>query len=256
MLDPGRLRPGLPRRSAQDAQAEAFDYPEALLRADASTASRARGPTATQLAAAAELLQDGQEAADHRRRRRALFAAPRRRSAAFAERHGIPVAETIAGRGVLVHDHPLNVGPIGVIGSTSANALAAEADVVLAIGTRLQDFTTGSWTRLRSPTSGSSRINAARFDATKHRALPVVGDAREALDGARRRRSAAGRRPTAWTDSAAKLNTPSGTRCVDRRSGPTNAELPTYAQVVGAVNRMAGDDATSRSPPPAACPAS
>ena len=77
-------------------------------------------------------------------------------------------------------------GPIGIIGSTSANALAAEADVIVAIGTRLQDFTTGSWTVFGQDAKFIS-INAARCDATKHRALAVVGDAREAVDGARRR---------------------------------------------------------------------
>jgi hypothetical protein len=66
--------------------------------------------------------------------------------AAFAEQHRVPVVETIAGRACLPHDHPNNAGPLGVIGSASANALAADADVVLAVGTRLQDFTTGSWT--------------------------------------------------------------------------------------------------------------
>ena len=98
----------------------------------------------------------------------------------FAERHGLPVAETIAGRASLVHEHPNNVGPIGVIGAASANALAGEADVVVAIGTRLQDFTTGSWS-VFSPDAQIIAINAGRFDATKHRALSVVGDAREAI---------------------------------------------------------------------------
>ncbi len=65
---------------------------------------------------------------------------------AFAEAHGIPVVETIAGRANLLADHPLNIGPLGVTGSDSANAIAGAADVVLAVGTRLQDFTTGSWT--------------------------------------------------------------------------------------------------------------
>ena len=100
--------------------------------------------------------------------------------ARFAEARGIPVTETVAGKGTLTHEHPLHVGPIGIIGSTSANALAAEADVVLAIGTRLQDFTTGSWT-VFAPDARIIAINAARFDAAKHRALSLVGDARESV---------------------------------------------------------------------------
>ena len=87
------------------------------------------------------------------------------------------------------HDHPNNAGPLGVIGSASANALAAEADVVLAVGTRLQDFTTGSWTVFQNESVKIIGLNAARFDATKHRALPVVGDARESLSELSRRSS-------------------------------------------------------------------
>ena len=99
---------------------------------------------------------------------------------AFAEAHGVPVVETVAGRTLVPHDHPLYGGALGIIGSASANALAAEADVVLAVGTRLQDFTTSSWTGF----AGDVRIvtvNAARFDAVKHGAQAVVGDARETL---------------------------------------------------------------------------
>ena len=99
---------------------------------------------------------------------------------AFAEAHGVPVVETVAGRTLVPHDHPLYGGALGIVGSASANALAAEADVVLAVGTRLQDFTTSSWTGF----AGDVRmvtVNAARFDAVKHGAQAVVGDAREVL---------------------------------------------------------------------------
>ena len=101
--------------------------------------------------------------------------------AAFAERHGIPVVETVAGKSTLTHDDPCYAGPIGVIGAEGANRLAAEADVVLAVGTRLGDFATGSWSVFQNPDVRFVGVNAARFDAHKHRSLPVVGDAREAL---------------------------------------------------------------------------
>ena len=84
--------------------------------------------------------------------------------------------ETVAGKATLVAAHPLNAGPVGVTGCQSANALAAEADVVIAVGSRLQDFTTGSWTAFQR----SARfvgINTAGFDAIKHSSTPVVGDA-------------------------------------------------------------------------------
>ena len=99
---------------------------------------------------------------------------------AFAEAHQIPVVETIAGRANMRATHPLNIGPIGVTGSNSANAIAARADVIVAVGTRLQDFTTGSWTAFAKDAQFIS-INAARHDAGKHRALPVVGDVKRAL---------------------------------------------------------------------------
>ncbi len=98
----------------------------------------------------------------------------------FAEEHNIPVVETIAGRANLEDTHPLNIGPIGVTGSDSANAIAEQADVIVAVGTRLQDFTTGSWTAFSKDAKFIS-INAARHDAAKHQSLSVVGDAKLAL---------------------------------------------------------------------------
>ncbi len=98
----------------------------------------------------------------------------------FAEKHQIPVVETIAGRANMLATHPLNIGPIGVTGSDSANAIAEKADVIVAIGTRLQDFTTGSWTAFDKDAQFIS-INAARHDAGKHMSLPVVGDAKLSL---------------------------------------------------------------------------
>ena len=94
----------------------------------------------------------------------------------------MPVVETMAGKSTLVADHPLYAGPIGVTGCPQANALAAEADVVLAVGTRLQDFTTGSWTVFGNEDLRIVGLNAARFDAAKHRSLPLVCDALEGLE--------------------------------------------------------------------------
>ncbi|WP_299655837.1 3D-(3,5/4)-trihydroxycyclohexane-1,2-dione acylhydrolase (decyclizing) [uncultured Tateyamaria sp.] len=100
---------------------------------------------------------------------------------AFAEAHDIPVVETIAGRANMLDTHPLNCGPIGVTGSDSANAIAEKADVILSVGCRLQDFTTGSWTAF-APDAQIIGLNAGRHDAGKHRSLPVVGDAKLGLD--------------------------------------------------------------------------
>ncbi len=101
--------------------------------------------------------------------------------AAFCHETGIPVGETQAGKGSLPHGHPQLVGAIGSTGTTAANALAAEADVVIGIGTRWSDFTTASRTAFQDKDVRFVNINVARFDAGKHAGLPVVGDASEAL---------------------------------------------------------------------------
>jgi 3D-(3,5/4)-trihydroxycyclohexane-1,2-dione acylhydrolase (decyclizing) len=151
----------------------------------------------------------------------------------------VPVAETIAGRGVMVHDDPQNVGPIGVIGAASANVLAGEADVVIAIGTRLQDFTTGSWS-VFAPEARFISVNAGRFDATKHRALSVVGDAREAI-GELGATLGEWKSDEAWM-LRAQAEYAHWNDMLTAATKPTNTNVPSYAQVVGAVNRVA--DAT------------
>ena len=105
----------------------------------------------------------------------------------FAERRGIPVVETVAGKAVMTHDHPNHAGAMGVIGGESANRLANRADLVIAVGTRLQDFTTGSWTAFQSPDVRFVSVNTARWDAVKQSAQSVIGDARLGLAGIDRR---------------------------------------------------------------------
>src|SRR5712692_7401257 len=144
----------------------------------------------------------------------------------------------MAGRAALPHEHPGNVGPIGVSGSASANALAAEADVVVAVGTRLQDFSTASWSVFGDPGLRLIALNAARFDAHKHRALAVVGDAQASL---RELSAALGewRAPDAWS-ARGRAEYGAWNKVVDYHTGPTNADVPSYAQVIGAVNRVCG----------------
>ncbi|MEO0485329.1 MAG: 3D-(3,5/4)-trihydroxycyclohexane-1,2-dione acylhydrolase (decyclizing) [Pseudomonadota bacterium] len=151
---------------------------------------------------------------------------------AFAEATNIPVVETIAGRANLTHDHPLNIGPIGVTGSDSANAIAEEADLVLAVGTRLQDFTTGSWTAF-APDAKFIGLNVGRHDAGKHMAATVVGDAKQSLPALQ----AAGYScPPDWTAKAqaerAKWNAyvTDNTRVGNRPNS--------YAQAIGVVNDL------------------
>lgn len=160
---------------------------------------------------------------------------------AFAERHQVPVVETVAGRTLVPHDHPLYGGALGIIGSASANALAAQADLVLAVGTRLQDFTTSSWTGF-APDVRIVSVNAARFDAVKHNAHAVIGDARETLvelSSALEGWSAA----AAWAARAAEEKA-SWDAHIDslRAGGHTPDGALTYAQVTGVVNNASTPD--------------
>ena len=235
MLDPADCGPAF-LALPQDVQEIAWDYPESFFAPTIHKAPRPR-PDRDSLAEAVRVLKAA---------KRPLiisgggvrYSGAETALAAFAERHGIPLCETIAGKGTVTHDHPAHVGPIGIVGSTSANALAGEADVVLAVGTRLMDFTTGSWTAF-SPDARFVSINAARWDANKHRAVAVVGDALETvseLDAVIGDYKA----DAGWTEKGrrefAKWNA-----ALDGYQKPTNAPVPTYAQVVGIVNAKAGE---------------
>jgi 3D-(3,5/4)-trihydroxycyclohexane-1,2-dione acylhydrolase (decyclizing) len=237
MLDPAECGPafvGLP----QDVQAESFDFPDAFFEPQVHELRRPQ-PDRRQLEHAVSALRAAQ---------RPLVAAgggvhyalAEDDLRAFVERHRLPVVETMAGKACLVADHPAWVGPIGVTGCDQANRLAAEADVVLAIGTRLQDFTTGSWTVFGEGTRIVA-LNVARYDATKHRALPLVADAREGLAGLS---YGLGDWHAADDWSARVRKEKEAFRAfVGQRTASMDAAPPTYAQVVGAVNRLAdGND--------------
>jgi 3D-(3,5/4)-trihydroxycyclohexane-1,2-dione acylhydrolase (decyclizing) len=154
---------------------------------------------------------------------------------AFAKAHNIPVVETIAGRANLLADEPLNIGPIGVTGSNSANKMAAKADVIVAVGTRLQDFTTGSWTVFDKKAQFIS-INTTRHDAEKHKSLPIVGDAKLALialDAELGNYSS----PQSWLDEA-KGEKKAWDRYVVNNVRPDSSRLSSYAQAIGVVNDL------------------
>ena len=150
----------------------------------------------------------------------------------FANKFQFPVVETIAGRANLLDTHDLNIGPLGVTGSNSANNIAEEADVILAIGTRLQDFTTGSWTAF-SKDAKIICLNAARHDAAKHLSLPIVGDAKLGLnllsyelDGYKT--------PSEWTENARKERVVWNDyveKNTNLKNGPSS-----YAQAIGVIN--------------------
>ena len=155
---------------------------------------------------------------------------------ACSVQRGIPMVETIAGKGAVTQDHAAHAGPSGIVGSTSANALAAGADVILAIGTGLQDFTTGSWTAFRQDAKFNS-INTARFDATKHRGLAMVGDALETVTELNA--DLGDWRADAALMPRAKALFAEWNALLAKHHAPTNAAISTYALVIATVNREA-----------------
>lgn len=222
----------------QDVQAEAYDYPESFFEPK-TWRSRCPGPDAEELAelvAAIKASKSPLIVAGGG----VLYSRAETALADFAAATGIPVAETQAGKGSLVWNHPQALGSIGVTGTSAANATAEAADLIIGIGTRLQDFTTGS----RTLFSGKPlfQINIAQHDSGKQAASPVLGDAKatlalltQALGG-----WSVG---NDWRDAnKAAVTTWNG--AWDAATAATSAALPSDAQVIGAVWRQARDNAT------------
>lgn len=231
MLDPADCGPafiGLP----QDVQGWAFDYPEAFFAKRVHKIRRQR-PCEDEIAAARAIIMSAKRpviiAGGGVQYSRAVT-----ELTALAEEFNIPVIETIAGRANMLADHPLNIGPVGVTGSDSANAVAAKADVIIAVGTRLQDFTTGSWTAFAKDAKIVG-VNVGRHDAMKHMSAPVVGDAKVALTDLQRALKAFAV-DRSWTefaqserakwDAYVAKNVASGNR------------VNSYAQAIGVVNDL------------------
>src|ERR1700737_2820774 len=221
----------------QDVQTMAYDFPEDFFSPPAVLFG-APPPMAAELARAAAVLRESKRplivAGGG-----VLYAKASEALRAFAEAHRVPVAESQAGKGALAWDPPLQLGAIGVTGSTAANALAREADVVLAIGTRLQDFTTGSHSLATQARLVSLNVNV--FDALKWRGLELRADARlglEALSHAMPGWQSAGD----WQAKATKAAN-DWRAAVDRITGRREVELPYEGEVIGAVQRSAAPSA-------------
>ena len=224
----------------QDVQAQAWDYPEYFFEPVVHHPLRP-APDERELRSAVAAI---------RKAERPLiiagggvhYSGAARELADFAARHGIPVAETQAGKGCLPWDHDCNAGAIGVTGSSAANALARDADLIIAAGTRLQDFTTGSGLLLGKADTPILTINVARHDLAKRRAMPLRGDIRRCLADID---AALGGRPRSdeWASAATRLMH-AWNEDVDRVTADTGKKMPSDAEVLGAVNRQFEKDAT------------
>lgn len=234
LLDPANTGPvtlALP----QDVQAMALAVPDEFL---ATRTHRIPRPRASrdQLATAAEVLKHANQpliiagGGVH-------YSLAEVELAAFARKHNIPVMESVAGKSSLTVDDPMFAGPIGVFGEKAAQTIAWQPDVVLAVGTRLQDFTTESGTVFKNPDVRLIGLNVARFDSVKRGGVPVIGDARESLQELSTLLGDwAG--PAAWVEKA-RVSAAEQAATLKERQAPTSDGLPTYAQVIGVVNDIA-----------------
>ena len=240
LLDPAACGP-VTLAFCQDTQTEAWEFPARMLE-PASWSIRRPPPSLEDLRRAVECLR-GARAPLIIAGGGVLYSLAESALDELAHASGIPVAETQAGRGALNWEHPQSLGAIGVTGTSAANAAAAAADVVLAIGTRLQDFTTASRTLFPKCTR-FLQVNVSAYDAHKHGAIAVIGDAREVLQ--QLRQAIAGYRvPRAWSDSVAAERVAweeAWNRAV--RAPAQQRNLPSDAQVIGAVGRWARTETT------------
>ena len=220
----------------QDVQAEAYDFPVQFFEPNIWSVRRL-SPVQYELDVVSSLIKGGRssviiagggihysQATDSLRN--------------FAEKHQIPVVETQAGKSALPWDHPLNFGPVGVTGGEPANSICEKADIILGVGTRFQDFTTGSWSLFKNPNRKLISLNVAAYDAQKHGAVPLLADALAGLNALSEKLS------------SFKMEAPSQSLKTDwfiktdklTKMPETENSLATDMQVIGAVQRESGEN--------------
>jgi 3D-(3,5/4)-trihydroxycyclohexane-1,2-dione acylhydrolase (decyclizing) len=231
--DTGAVTLALP----EDVQVEAFDVPDAFL--EERTWTIYRQPPAPEALARAVAMIRGAERPLIVAGGGVIYSEATGALSALVDATGIPVAETQAGRGALPSDHPGSLGAVGATGTAAANRLAREADLVIGVGTRWGDFTTASKSAFQHPHVRFVNVNVAAFDAAKHSGLPVVADARVALDGLREA-LAGWHTEAAWATRAADEARAFGVE-VARVVAPREGAMPHQAGVIGAINDAAGE---------------
>ena len=232
MLDPADCGPACLSLS-QDVQGETYEYPVEFFKERVHNIRRPR-PDDFQIKQAAEqikksknpLLISGGGV---------FYSDAMEDLSNFAIKHNIPVTQTVMGYSTMKRDHSHFLGPIGGLGGKAANNLAKQTDLAIAVGTKLADFTTGSWANFENPDFSLVSVNVSRFDASKHLAQSVIGDAKVSLQELS---NALGdwKAPDEWHKKS-RDELKNWNDYVDKESGPTNQELPSYAHAVGAIYR-------------------
>ncbi|WP_113448132.1 3D-(3,5/4)-trihydroxycyclohexane-1,2-dione acylhydrolase (decyclizing) [Rhizobium cremeum] len=235
MTDPADCGP-VTLAFCQDVQAEAYDYPESFFERRVWRMRRPE-PDRGEFEAAVAVLKAAKNpvivagGGVH-------FSGATETLRAFAEKHRIPVVETQAGKSVMAWDHPLNFGAVGVTGTECANIVSEKADLVFGVGTRFQDFTTGSWALFKNPARKILALNVQAYDSAKHDAIPLTADARIGLE---QLSAALGDKTFQAPDPAIKIGWFAKADAVTNAPKDSNS-LPTDMQVIGAVQRSSRDN--------------
>ena len=232
MIDPADCGPACISLS-QDVQGETFDYPEEFFNEKIHTIRRPR-PDDYQIKQAADLIKKSKNPIIISGGG-IFYSDAMKELSQFAKKHNIPTAQTVMGYSTMKKDDPYFLGAIGGFGGKAPNDFMKKTDLAIAIGTKLADFTTGSWTNFENPNFKLVSINVSRFDANKHMAQSIVGDAKVCIQDLT---VALG----SWKASdewykKSRSAVKSWNNYLDKESGPTNQKLPSYAHVAGAVYR-------------------
>ena len=232
MLDPADSGPAC-LSLCQDTQGEVYDYPEEFFKERTHSIRRPK-PDDFQIKEAAEKIKNSKNPIIISGGG-VFYSEAMEELCSFATKHNIPVTQTVMGYSTMKRDHSHFLGPIGGLGGKAANNLAKKTDLAIAIGTKLADFTTGSWANFENPNFGLVSLNITRHDANKHLAQAVIGDAKVSLIDLSQ---ALGnwKAPDDWYKKS-RDELKSWNEYVDKESGPTNQEVPSYAHAVGAIYR-------------------
>ncbi len=232
MLDPADCGPACLSLS-QDVQGEVFDYPEEFFKERIHSIRRSRADD-YQIKQAAEIIKKSKNPIIISGGG-VFYSDAMKELSNFAKKHNIPTAQTVMGYSTMKKDDPYFLGAIGGFGGKATNNFMKKTDLAIAVGTKLADFTTGSWSNFENPKFKLVSINVSRFDANKHFSQSVIGDAKVSLLDLS---NALGswKAENDWYKKS-RIALESWNNYLDKESGPTNQKLPSYAHVAGAVYR-------------------